>query len=380
MTWRSTASDDFQSVHHAGSSPDACWSRRLPRVRIVACDELLLHHSLGDEVRETRVTAYLEESKPEAGTRRILGTLYLEMSDGVLADWYSVGPLLAEHLELGALGDAFALILGSNSSQRRQFLRARGLDDAALIEARVLLNQDDFEPDLLEELEKSFIEASLSGVVDPRGGESSQDSGGNVSEAREEPGEKEDPSRPDLVFEEVDLTRVVMSEASPDATWSPDEQGQRSSLGGGGAGSPPSEGIRKQIGDRGEGVVLEKERERVVALGLPIDRVNWVARDKPLSPFDITSLDEAGKVIYIEVKSTIGLDPTAPFDISIAELRWMMENRDTTYVYRVTDVASAAPAITVFEDPIGWWERNAASLDASSARMAFHVSAIPNRA
>ena len=171
-----------------------------------------------------------------------------------------------------------------------------------------------------------------------------------------------------------------MSEASPDATWSPDEQGQRSSLGGGGAGSPPSEGIRKQIGDRGEGVVLEKERERVVALGLPIDRVNWVARDKPLSPFDITSLDEAGKVIYIEVKSTIGLDPTAPFDISIAELRWMMENRDTTYVYRVTDVASAAPAITVFEDPIGWWERNAASLDASSARMAFHVSAIPNRA
>lgn len=64
------------------------------------------------------------------------------------------------------------------------------------------------------------------------------------------------------------------------------------------------------------------------------------------TPYDIESLDASGVRIYIEVKSTTGDDPTAPFLISQSELLEALGRRESYVIYRVTDVESAAPRVT----------------------------------
>ena len=94
------------------------------------------------------------------------------------------------------------------------------------------------------------------------------------------------------------------------------------------------------------------ERRRLKALGKNPDSVHWVSNTDELSPYDLMSVDGDNQVIYVEVKSTRDSDPTAPFYISHAELIEAMYRRSRYYVYRVTDVDSATPAITRWADPL----------------------------
>ncbi|NNH08795.1 DUF3883 domain-containing protein [Cellulomonas fimi] len=110
----------------------------------------------------------------------------------------------------------------------------------------------------------------------------------------------------------------------------------------------------------------------MAALGLnPDDAVVWRSDAEQYAPYDIQSVDDDGVSIFIEVKSTTGSDPCAPFDISTAELTQSIRYGDKFRVYRVTDVRSSAPRITRYTNPVALVRAGLATLDVSKARMRF---------
>ncbi len=88
-----------------------------------------------------------------------------------------------------------------------------------------------------------------------------------------------------------------------------------------------------KIGLKGELLVVEREKEKLIKLGL-----NKEVEHKSLKGdgdgYDILSYNEEGMPIYIEVKTTIGGINT-PFDISINEVLFSNENPDRYYLYRL---------------------------------------------
>ena len=107
-----------------------------------------------------------------------------------------------------------------------------------------------------------------------------------------------------------------------------------------------------RVGKRGEEAAYHAERRRLRDLNKNPDLVVWVSKTDELAPYDIKSIDEDDQVIYIEVKSTKGSDPSDPFYISHAELLEAIFYRDRYYIYRVTKVDSVAPEITRASDPL----------------------------
>ncbi len=89
------------------------------------------------------------------------------------------------------------------------------------------------------------------------------------------------------------------------------------------------------------------------------------------APYDIESVDENGVRVYIEVKATSGDDPSAPFDISHAELMQAIRHGDRYRIYRVTSARSSSPHVTAYLDPIALVRSGKATLDTASARMRF---------
>jgi hypothetical protein len=129
------------------------------------------------------------------------------------------------------------------------------------------------------------------------------------------------------------------------------------------------EATRRLYGRRGEEAVYEAERNRLRAASLDPDCVRWVSRDDEQADHDLESLDEDGRAIYIEVKSTASADPGEPFPITSAELRFAARHRSRYYIYRVTRVREAVPAITRYRDPVGLWEEGRAETEVTQARM-----------
>jgi Protein NO VEIN, C-terminal len=83
----------------------------------------------------------------------------------------------------------------------------------------------------------------------------------------------------------------------------------------------------------------------------------------------IESLDDEGAVRYIEVKATSGDDPSDPFPISTAELRFAFQHRSEYSIYRVTGVKSSTPRIHRYGDPFGELEAQRGYLRTSKALM-----------
>ena len=90
---------------------------------------------------------------------------------------------------------------------------------------------------------------------------------------------------------------------------------RRDSTGGGGRGSVPwtpptreQEEWERAIGHRGEEIIHKREIARVNASGGDESKVVWVSQGNPGSDFDINSIDDDGKTLWIEVKSTSGSD------------------------------------------------------------------------
>jgi Domain of unknown function (DUF3883) len=96
--------------------------------------------------------------------------------------------------------------------------------------------------------------------------------------------------------------------------------------------------FQRHIGRRGEEAAYEAERRRVADLGLDPGLVSWHSKRQLSAPYDIESIDGDGQQIYIEVKATTSADPSDPFEISDAELVFMMAKRSN-----YTSTASPQP-------------------------------------
>jgi hypothetical protein len=67
-------------------------------------------------------------------------------------------------------------------------------------------------------------------------------------------------------------------------------------------------------------------------LGYPISRVVWIAKEDPLANYDILSVDENGRDLWLEVKSTIGR--YGHFQWSVAELEKAIQEREQYILWR----------------------------------------------
>jgi hypothetical protein len=115
------------------------------------------------------------------------------------------------------------------------------------------------------------------------------------------------------------------------------------------------------VGRRGEEIVLCIERERVSKLGLPPDRVTWIADSLPAADHDIKSVDEEGNDLWIEVKSTTGRD--GHFRWPVAEFRLAVRKRRHYVLYRVYEADTTAPSWSRIPDPIGSFDAGELRLD-----------------
>jgi hypothetical protein len=97
--------------------------------------------------------------------------------------------------------------------------------------------------------------------------------------------------------------------------------------------------------------------------------VRWVSRDDETADHDLVSLDDDGQPIHIEVKSTDAADPAEPFLIASKEPRFAARHRSRCYIYRLTRVRDARPAITRYKDPIGLWQEGEGGHRRDQARM-----------
>jgi hypothetical protein len=132
---------------------------------------------------------------------------------------------------------------------------------------------------------------------------------------------------------------------------------------------------QRELGQRGEKAAFEKERQRVQAFGGDPAAVVWRSRRNPFAPHDIESLDEDGQRIFIEVKSTTNSDPAAAFPISRAELMQAIRHGSRFYIYRVTAVDTARPAVHRYRDPARLLRESKADLGLSGANMTRRIRA-----
>jgi hypothetical protein len=110
----------------------------------------------------------------------------------------------------------------------------------------------------------------------------------------------------------------------------------------------------RKVGDAGEKVVLKYERERLIRNGRPelADRVRWHTRELEFPGWDITSFDDQGTEIYIEVKSSVGETFTS-FGLTVNEWEAAMDvaRCERYYIYLVTSALSAKPCIERLSNP-----------------------------
>ena len=351
----------------------------LPRLRsleILACESLELRYRLGTVERtKAEPTVYIQQRREGEGPRsRIVGRAFLEVrTPDAAPDWYAFGPALADFLLVPRQADAFSLLLTATDAQRRRFLESRHIAEEKVDDVRIHLLLPTVVEDVvgpLPDITNEAASATAASVVHPEetpAAPTTQNSGPTPTAAPTSgpaPATAEEP--PPLADEVVTMLDVVdgkVNEPAPTAVQP--SAGRRSH-------SIDWESavlISQDRGRRGEQWVLRQEQHRVSTAGQSALQVVWQSNNDPESNYDIRSVDEHGRDIYIEVKSTAGTDPAAPFEITSGELRMALRYRDRYWVYRVLDVNSARPQIIRYRDPITMVERGAGALRVASARL-----------
>lgn len=110
---------------------------------------------------------------------------------------------------------------------------------------------------------------------------------------------------------------------------------------------------RKNIGDLGELIAIEFEKQKLINLGLQneINRIVHVSKENGDGyGYDIESIDSRLKTIYIEVKTTIS-NQNAPIYISLNEYNVMRSYGDQYFLYRIYSLneATSEAKIEIFE-------------------------------
>ncbi len=170
------------------------------------------------------------------------------------------------------------------------------------------------------------------------------------------------PSRPLPPIETV--SAVLETESYPPTPHSPGFRGS-----GGGWWLPPTESERQQellLGERGEHVVFDLERQRVGDLGLDPNRVVWVSREREGADHDIASVDENGEPLWIEVKSTSGRD--GKFTWTAGEFWLAVRERGRYVLYRVYEADTTSPKCRPVPDPVGLLVSGGLQLDLDRLR------------
>jgi hypothetical protein len=110
--------------------------------------------------------------------------------------------------------------------------------------------------------------------------------------------------------------------------------------------------VNKKLGDRGEKIVEEFERERLRKAGKTklADAVDRVSLKSDALGYDIESFEEDGSKRYIEVKATRAKVGNANFFLTINELNTAKE-LDNYFVYVVYDILSSSPKIWIINNP-----------------------------
>ena len=148
------------------------------------------------------------------------------------------------------------------------------------------------------------------------------------------------------------IEEVVTQEITPAGTHISAAVGGTGGSGSGGGWSPRDPEWDRLLGERGEEIVYRRELERLreSGHGSPESLVSWVARDNPTADHDIRSIAEDGDTLWIEVKSTSGLDGN--FDWPESEVAKAMAEREHYVLCRVYRVSSTNPLVKRFPDPL----------------------------
>lgn len=118
--------------------------------------------------------------------------------------------------------------------------------------------------------------------------------------------------------------------------------------------------LNKKLGDRGEKIVMDLEKSRLVKAGRN-DLANKIERVSLTSDsygYDIVSFDEDGTERYIEVKATRSNVGVANFFFTANELRTAQENKNY-YIYMVYEVTTDEPKVWVIKNPFNPENENA---------------------
>ena len=119
---------------------------------------------------------------------------------------------------------------------------------------------------------------------------------------------------------------------------------------GSGAGSDRLSQQSKKVGDAGERIAFEYEMGKVRRLGFDDTQVRWLARDGETPGWDITSLNDAGEPIYIEVKASMG-PKMGGLLITANERIAALEHGSHYHLYLVTDVMKLPLGLKSSLDP-----------------------------
>ncbi|BCY13458.1 sacsin N-terminal ATP-binding-like domain-containing protein [Actinoplanes sp. L3-i22] len=374
----------------------------LSRLRLVLCDDLILRYEYeGHAIERDDAVCYIATrfERHDARPHRV-GTVYLELDRETREPhWFPFGRQLAQHLDAPSLADAVTMVFTARKADLKSMMADRQIRPEDIDEAHELLG-------LPAEEEIGHI---LDNLVTPTGGWSAPGSSptpapgssppaaadassspspesaaalatGAASSApapvstsysaSAEPAPAADPIPP------VDYGQVRLVEGTPGALAEKPVTARHGGYGGA-APSVQTDAENRRVGNRGEGIAYHVERERLRAAGRDPDLVVWESRINELSPYDLRSVDDDGRTIFIEVKSTRADDPGEPFYISGAELLQAAAHRDRYIVYRVTRTDTATPLITRIADPLGRINDGNGRLLLSKAQMTLAVTAGP---
>jgi hypothetical protein len=159
------------------------------------------------------------------------------------------------------------------------------------------------------------------------------------------------------------LESIEVITLQPSDTWtpSPPKSGGR---GGPSYWTPPGpsdEEWERKVGRHGEKIIYQQELNRVRHMGYAESRVVWVADQDSGADFDILSVDDDGEDIWIEVKSTTGID--GRFRWPKSEFEKAIEKRNRYILWRVYEASSVTPRVKPFRDPVGILLRKGLRLD-----------------
>jgi hypothetical protein len=117
----------------------------------------------------------------------------------------------------------------------------------------------------------------------------------------------------------------------------------------------------QRLGVRGEEIAFDLERRRIAARGQDPNEVIWVAETSPGANYDIRSIDERGREIWIEVKATAGrtgrfLWPKSEFLLAVAK-------RSRYCLHRVYEADKVHPVVVEIQDPFGRFESEMLRID-----------------